>query len=403
MTSRPEAPAPRRRSLAERVREAVARWGHFACTTRAPYQAAVFRIGLSLVIAAFLLREWPHRRVMYGDRSPLSYERALELGHLDETFSVLHWSGGQAWFEIVYVLTIASALAVLVGWRTRTMCVLLMVGTLSLENRNPLLGDGGDNILRIMVIYLVFTRCAQVWSLDARRARAGRQKDSPSDDRTGVALWAATGLFLLVAFGPETGWPLVLWTLWGVQGLWYAANRWFPETEGRALLDAAASMLHNAAMLTIAAQVCLIYATASWYKVQGSRWQEGSALHYALNLEYFAPFPWLSAILAANTVVVLLLTYGTVIVQVAFPFTLAHRKVKNVLLTVMVLEHLGIAVVMGIPFLSLAMVACDAVFLPTAFLTALGTRCTRLRTKRWGRPSDVYVTKSAHASGVSVG
>lgn len=48
-------------------------------------------------------------------------------------------------------------------------------------------------------------------------------------------------------------------------------------------MDAAASMVHNAAMLTIAAQVCLIYATAGWYKVQGSRWQEGSALHYALN------------------------------------------------------------------------------------------------------------------------
>lgn len=118
MSTRPESP---RRSLVDRVREALARLGRIACTTRAPYQAAIFRIGLAVAIAAFLLREWPHRRVLFGDRSPLSYKMALEYGRLDGTFSVLQWSGGQVWFEIVYTLTIASALAVLVGWRTRTM------------------------------------------------------------------------------------------------------------------------------------------------------------------------------------------------------------------------------------------------------------------------------------------
>lgn len=253
-----------------------------------------------------------------------------------------------------------------------------MVGLISVENRNPLVGDGGDNVMRIMVIYLVFTRCAQVWSLDARRAASRRPKDSPYNDRTGIALWAATGLFLLAAFGMDTGWPLVLWILWGVQGLWYAANRWFPETEGRSLLDAGASMLHNTAMLTIAGQICLIYATSGWYKVQGLRWQEGSALHYALNLEYFSPWPWLSALIAANTMLVLVMSYGTVMLQVAFPFTLASRKVKNVLVAVMLLEHMGIAVLLGLPFFSLVMIACDAVFLPTTFLLALGTRAARL-------------------------
>ncbi|MFE1250963.1 HTTM domain-containing protein [Streptomyces sp. NPDC058735] len=355
------------------------RLGEALCATRAPYQAAVFRIGLALVIAAFLCREWPHRRVLYGDRSPLSYDMALDLGHLDGTFSVLQWSGGRVWFEIVYTLTIASAFAVLVGWRTRTASVVLMVGTLSLENRNPLVGDGGDTVLRIMVIYLVFTRCAQVWSLDARRARVRRGENARHGDRTGVALWTATGLFLLLAFGWDTGWPLVLWTLWAVQGVWYTVGRLLPDSELRALLNAGAAMLHNAAVLTIAVQVCLIYATSGWYKVQGSRWEQGTALHYALNLEYFAPWPSLSALLAGNAVLVMLLSYGTVMLQVAFPFTLADRKVKNVLIAVMMLEHLAIAVLLGIPFFSLAMIACDAVFLPTAFLRGVGVFWRRHR------------------------
>ncbi|MFE2562062.1 HTTM domain-containing protein [Streptomyces sp. NPDC059352] len=346
-------------------------------TVKAPYQAAFFRIGLSTVVLAFLLREWPNRHVLYGNHSALSFDLAQVLIREERTFTVLAWGDGGLWFETVYAVTIAAAVAVLLGWRTRGTSVLLMGGVLSVVNRNTLVGDGGDNVVRIMVIYLVLTRCAQVWSLDARRAR--RRADLPGHDTTGLLLWAAAVAVLIPLSSYSTpGWSLIFWTLWAVQGLWYAVGLRFPRHEARAALDAAASMLHNCAMLAIAAQVCLIYATAGWYKIQGSRWQEGSALHYALHLDYFTPWPALSGFLAGSTLMVLVLTYLTVMVQVAFPFTLANRRVKNVLLAVMIAEHLGIAVVLGIPFLSLAMVVCDAVFLPTAFLIALGVRCGRL-------------------------
>ncbi|MGW6394786.1 hypothetical protein ACWFR1_30735 [Streptomyces sp. NPDC055103] len=272
-----------------------------------------------------------------------------------------------------------------------------MAGVLSVVNRNTLVGDGGDNVVRIMVIYLVFTRCAQVRSLDARRARrrTGRP-GQPVADPVGPLLWVAA-LAVLVPLSPYAtgGWSLVFWTLRAVQGLWYAADRWFPRHEARAVLDAAASMLHNGAVVTIAAQVCLIYATAGWYKIQGSRRQEGSALYYALHLDYFAPWPPLSGFLAGSTLAVLALSYLTVMVQVAFPFTLANRRVKNVLLVVMIAEHLGIAVVLGIPFLSLAMVVCDAVFLPTAFLIALGARCERLAARLRPLPAEVRAVAPA--------
>lgn len=76
---------------------------------------------------------------------------------------------------------------------------------------------------------------------------------------------------------------------------------------------------------------------------------------------------------------VMLITYGTVVVQVAFPFTLFNRRVKNVLLAAMITEHAVIAVVLGLPFFSLAMIAADAVFLPTSFLRRLGDLAARAR------------------------
>ncbi|CAM5699555.1 HTTM domain-containing protein OS=Streptomyces fumanus OX=67302 GN=GCM10018772_12160 PE=4 SV=1 [Streptomyces fumanus] len=129
-----------------------------------------------------------------------------------------------------------------------------------------------------------------------------------------------------------------------------------------------ANTAHNGALLVIMAEACLIYATAGWYKVQGSRWQDGTAVYYPLHLDYFSPWPALGDLLSFSGTMVMLITYGTVAVQVAFPFTLFNRRVKNVLLAAMMTEHAVIAVVLGLPFFSLAMIAADAVFLPTSFL-----------------------------------
>jgi uncharacterized membrane protein YphA (DoxX/SURF4 family) len=83
---------------------------------------------------------------------------------------VLIWTDRRAWFELVYVLAVLASAALLLGWRTRTSALLFMVGVLSLQNRSVFVGDGGDNVIHIMAIYLAFTRCGQVWSLDHRRA-----------------------------------------------------------------------------------------------------------------------------------------------------------------------------------------------------------------------------------------
>ena len=383
-------PAPAAAAPPPAVREGAFARGFAAFTGRVlgPYQAAVVRIGFGLAWLAFLLREWPERRVLYGDRSPWSADLAGQLLADNGAFTVLPWFTGRLWFELVYHLAVLAALLVVLGWRTRASGALFMVTVLSLQNRNVFVGDGGDNVLHVMALYLVFTRCATVWSLDARRRARGA-----GAGRTGVALWAVLGAALTAgrfggfagaafAAAPDQAYlgvgPL-LWALWTVAGLWYAVNRWWPEGEPRAVLDALATMVHNCAMLVIAAEVVLIYSTAGWYKVQGSRWQDGTALYYPLHLDYFTPWPALSGLLGSALLPVFLISYGTVAVQVAFPFTLFNRRVKNVLLAVMMAEHAGIAVVLGLPVFSLAMIAADAVFLPTAALLWAGARVARAR------------------------
>nr|WP_307818954.1 HTTM domain-containing protein [Streptomyces sabulosicollis] len=378
-----------------RLQTAVARgYARVTASALGSRQSAVVRIGFSFTWLLFLVREWPHRRELYGPDGPWNWDMAARLIDGNRAFSALMWSDSAVWFEIVYALAIVSSALLLVGWRTRTMSVLFMIGVLSLQNRSIFVGDGGDNLIHLMSMYLVLTRCGQVWSLDARRAARRAGRGWPPRDTTGIVLWAVAGTALLwaqlftdarlslTADGPlpGLGWATVLWGLWLVQAGWWFVRRYAPG-EPRTVLDALANVAHNGALLVIMAEVCLLYASAGWYKVQGSRWQDGTALYYPLHLDYFSPWPWLADIMASSGTLVMVLTYGTVIVQVAFPFTLLNRRAKNAMLVLLMMEHLGIAVLLGLPFFSLAVIAADSVFLPTNFLRWAEARLGRARNR----------------------
>jgi len=360
-----------------------------------PYQSAVVRIGFSATWLLFLLREFPHRQEMYGPHAPWSWGLAQQLISDNGAFTALMWSDGRVWFELVYALAALTSVLLLLGWHTRAMSVLFMVGVLSLQNRSVFMGDGGDNVLHLMSVYLVFTRCGRVWSLDARRARLASEALARGEqrvvDRVGPALWSVLG-FALVAVtagsrfdGADPTVPVILWLVWVAQGVRWVVGRLARSAEPRILLDVVANVVHNGALFVIMTEACLIYATAGWYKIQGSRWQDGTAVYYPLHLDYFSPWPALADLLSSSGTMVMLVTYGTVMVQVAFPFTLFNRRVKNVLLAVMMTEHAVIAVVLGLPFFSLAMIATDAVFLPTTFLHRLGGWAARARARVFAR------------------
>ncbi|NUS04529.1 MAG: HTTM domain-containing protein [Nonomuraea sp.] len=365
-----------------------------------PYQTAIVRIGFSATWLMFLLREFPHRAELYGPGGPWSWDDAQQLIAVNHAFSALMWSDGRPWFEIVYLLAVLTSVLLLLGWRTRTMSVLFMIGVLSLQNRSVFVGDGGDNVLHLMSIYLVFTRCGQVWSLDARRARRAaeaRARGEQVADRVGPALWAVLG-FALVAVtaggrfdGVDATVPVIVYAVWVALAVRWVVGRRAKSEEPRILLDVVGNVVHNGAVLVIMAEACLIYATAGWYKIQGTRWQDGTAVYYPLHLDYFSPWPALADLLSSSGTMVMLVTYGTVIVQVAFPFTLFNRRVKNVLLAVMMTEHAVIAVVLGLPFFSLAMITADSVFLPTSFLRRLGGWAARARDRVLARGGRVPV------------
>ncbi|MFI1101716.1 HTTM domain-containing protein [Streptomyces melanogenes] len=352
-----------------------------ACDARVwAHQSAAVRIGMAGVWLLLLVHEFPRRERIWGPDAPWSWrlaEHSLDRSH---AFSVLRWSGGELWFEVFYVMSAAVAVALLLGWRTRTASLLFLISVLSLDHRNENVLNAGDTIFRITAVYLVFTRCAQVWSLDARRR--GRAPDT--GDRTGVVLWSVCGLVLVWATLLALltgGWALLLWGCWAGQAVWRGVR----DRPGvRRPLELIGHLLHNGAVAMMMIQLCLLYGSAGWYKIQGAPWQDGTAVYWSAGLDWLEPYPALSHALSSHALTVLALTYGTVLVQVAFPFSLLDRRVKNVLLALLFAEHIGIGLLLGLPYFSLSMIVADLVFLPTGFLVAAGERAAGLRRRSAG-------------------
>lgn len=302
------------------------------------HAAAVLRVGYGLLYLLFLLREFPHRDEIWGPGSPWTPDLARELLSESGWFSILTMSDRPAYFEGCYALALLVSFLFMLGWRTRVLSVLFAIVVTSFHGRDILMTDGGDNLIVLMAVYLMFTACGRCWSLDSRRrrrhaypARSGHGPTSPRENR------------------PVPSPALRQVSLVGKQ------------------LN---NVLHNCGMLVIAAQVCVLYGSASLYKVQGDLWRNGTALHYVLNLGLFRPWPELSHVADQHHVLIAILGYLTVLVQLALPFTL-FSKVKYVVLGLLIGMHVGIAVFLGLPMFSAAMIIADAVFLPDRLLLSL--------------------------------
>ncbi|MER6388519.1 HTTM domain-containing protein [Streptomyces sp. NPDC001523] len=312
------------------------------------YAASVLRAGYGLLYLLFLLREFPHRHEIWGPASPWTPTLARQLFDQTGWSSVLALSDSRAYFELCYVMALLTSALFMLGWRTRAVSVLFAVVVTSFHARSIFMTDGGDNLILLMAVYLAFTACGRRWSLDARRTRL---KAARADSAAGRAKHP-----YLLRLG---------------------------EARGTAM-----TVVHNCALFVMAAEVCFLYGSAGLYKVQGASWGSGTALHYVLNLELFQPWPMLSHFADEHTILIAIATYTTVLLQVAFPFVLFGR-LKYPVLVMLLGMHIGIAVIMGLPLFSGAMIVADAVFLPDRFYTALPGLCRRAlrRTGMW-RPAS---------------
>lgn len=137
---------------------------HYGVDTRA---LAVFRIGLGVLLLSDLYSRSLHLTAHYTDAGFMPRDRLVG-GWSHHLFYSFHNYGGNATSQIIlFVIAAVFALMLLVGYRTRLAAIMSWLLLTSLQGRNYLILQGGDDILRVMSFWALFTPLGGRYSIDA--------------------------------------------------------------------------------------------------------------------------------------------------------------------------------------------------------------------------------------------
>ena len=206
-----------------------------------PRSLALFRIGLGLVLLVDLAIRLTDLEAHYTDAGAVPRSVVREYGA-----DAWHWSphllGGSAWYQAT-LFTVAAAMAVClaIGYRTRLATVLSWILLVSLQTRNPLVLNGGDVLLRMLLFWSMFLPLGCIWSVDQRRG-----------EKRGQVQFAGTDRRML-----RTNWTCPLFS---------------PAT------------------VCLLLQICLVYWMSGFWKLQGG-WREPDMLLRILQFDNYARAP----------------------------------------------------------------------------------------------------------------
>ncbi len=201
---------------------------------------ATFRIGVALLLLVDLAIRATALEAHYTDLGVLPRSA---LG--SSPFSSLHLLSGSAWYQaVLFIVAGLVAMALLVGFRTWWATFFSWVLLLSLHTRNPIVLQGGDDFLRLLLFWGLFLPLGARWSLDS-------------------AEWHA--------FAARRGWP-------------FTSGHAEPRKHG----TQARNSVVTAGTVAFLFQVCFVYWFSAALKTDPAWRSEGTAVYYALSIEQFA-------------------------------------------------------------------------------------------------------------------
>lgn len=114
------------------------------------------RIGTGIVLLVDLFIRSLSIRAHYSDEGVLPVS-VLKLYNWNPYYFSLHAISGEVWFEaLLFILNAACVVALIAGYRSRLFTFICWVFLVSLQNRNPFILQGGDDLLRLLLFWGIF-------------------------------------------------------------------------------------------------------------------------------------------------------------------------------------------------------------------------------------------------------
>ena len=135
---------------------------------------ALLRIGLGALLLADLAIRAPDVAIWLSDNGVFPRSASIEFNS-DWRWS-LYWLNGESlWAGFLMAMAAGFATMLMFGVRTRSASIISFILLLSLHNRNPLLLQGGDNLLLLLLFWGCFLPWGERLSIDASMVREPRR------------------------------------------------------------------------------------------------------------------------------------------------------------------------------------------------------------------------------------
>lgn len=142
----------------------------------------LFRLVLGFVITGNLLRHWYYAPLYYSNEGVLTNHYHLFRPSSGHNLSLFHAFSSLGEVHVAFALSVMCAIAFWAGYKTRLFNVLCFIIVTSLDNRLPLVENGGYLVVNILVGWSMFLPTGARFSIDAwRRSWAARREQTDDD------------------------------------------------------------------------------------------------------------------------------------------------------------------------------------------------------------------------------
>jgi hypothetical protein len=238
---------------------------------------------------------------------------------------------GHAAGVVLYISTMASFVAMTIGFQTRLAVPTALFTSLMQVAWNYLPLSGADAAMRVFLFCLVWADCGSVWSLDA----------------------------------------------------WLAARR---NPAASAVVESGSI----APLRLMRFQVALIYFNAGLWKTFNPYWRDGSAVHYVVQSNVYHRLP--HGMPLAFDPFVSALTYATLLWELTFAFLLLFSRTRRIALITGILIHLGMLSTIEVGPFHFVMLTSYLAFLEPEDVPRLPERLQSLLGRRARVPARVVET-----------
>lgn len=253
----------------------------FSIENKFSLYSSFFRIFICIHLLKDVITTWEYKDLLYMSKSFYVQNESNILGFFNINTQFIRNN-----FQVFYLIYVIIIILYFFGFGKKITAALLYIFYEFLQSLCPTIQNGGDNLLKFILLYMVFINSYDYFSI---KIKILNNHESVKFNN-----------FLSNIFG-----------------------------------------------YSICIHLCLAYFISAIHKIHADVWFNGIATYYTLSLERFRGTSW-NLILAKNGYFVTISTYGTILIELSYPILVWFNKTRNIAIISAILLHLSIYLLMMI-------------------------------------------------------